>query len=98
MCTCSPRRSMAAILISLCAAALPLAAVLPISDNVDVKFDEWMTPISPPYPHDPEYAPDGTVWYTGQRANVVGRFDPKTELFKEWTLPTANSGPHGLTF
>ena len=66
--------------------------------DVDVKIDEWMTPSKPPYPHDPAVAPDGAVWYTGQRANVVGRFDPKTELFKEWSLPTQNSGPHGLTF
>ena len=64
---------------------------------VDVAFTEWMTPSTPPYPHDPAYAPDGTVWYTGQRANVIGRLDPATGDFKEWPLPTPNSGPHGLT-
>src|SRR5438477_13091343 len=68
-----------------------------IADNVDVKIDEWMTPSSPPYPHDPAVAPDGSVWYTGQKANVVGRFDPATEQFKEFALPTPGSGPHGLT-
>jgi virginiamycin B lyase len=67
-----------------------------ISDNVDVKFEQWMTPSKPAYPHDPAVAPDGSVWYTGQRANVVGRFDPATQQFKEYALPTKNSGPHGL--
>ena len=75
--------------------ALTLAAPA-ISDNVDVKFEQWMTPSTPAYPHDPAVAPDGSVWYTGQRANVVGRFDPATHQFKEYALPTKNSGPHGL--
>ena len=69
------------------------AARLP---DVEVTIDEWTTPSTPPYPHDPEFAPDGSVWYTGQRANVVGRLDPATGQFKEIALPTPNSGPHGL--
>jgi virginiamycin B lyase len=67
-----------------------------IDDNVDVKIDGWLTPSQPAYPHDPAVAPDGTIWYSGQRANVIGRFDPKTEQFKEWPCPTPNSGPHGI--
>ena len=55
-----------------------------------------MTPSTPAYPHDPAVAPDGSIWYTGQRANVIGRFDPATQQFKEFALPTPNSGPHGL--
>jgi virginiamycin B lyase len=66
------------------------------ADSVDVQIDEWLTPSKPPYPHDPAVAPDGMIWYTGQRANIVGRFDPKTQQFKEYTLPTPNSGPHGV--
>lgn len=68
----------------------------PIADDVDVTFEEWLTPSKPPYPHDPAAAADGSAWYTGQRANVVGRFDPSTGQFKEFTLPTPGSGPHGL--
>lgn len=64
---------------------------------VDVTFTEWQTPSTPPFPHDPAYyAGDGSVWYTGQRANVIGRLDPATGTFKEWPLPTPHSGPHGL--
>src|SRR5437899_12592398 len=77
-------------------AMVALVNARPIADAVDVKIDEWLTPSKPPYPHDPAVAPDGSVWYTGQRANVIGRFDPSTQQFKEFALPTPNSGPHGL--
>jgi virginiamycin B lyase len=46
-------------------------------------------------PHDPLATRDGAFWYTGQMANVLGRFDPKTQQFKEYPLPPS-SGPHGL--
>src|SRR5690349_4065601 len=84
-------------LIALLATSSALTFAPPaITDNVDVKFEQWTTPSKPPYPHDPAVAPDGSIWYTGQRANVVGRFDPATQQFKEFALPTPNSGPHGI--
>ena len=89
-------RAKALVLVALVAASLSLSARAAIDDNVDVKIDEWLTPSKPAYPHEPAVAPDQSIWYTGQRANVIGRFDPKTEQFKEFTLPTPNSGPHGL--
>ena len=54
-------------LIVLAAASVAGAAVRSpaISDSVDVKIDEWMTPSKPAYPHDPAVAPDGSIWYTG---------------------------------
>src|SRR5437764_318249 len=73
-----------------------LAGAASISDAIDVKFDEWMTPSRPAYPHDPTVAPDGSIWYTAQRASTIGRFDPATQQFKEFALPTPNSGPHGI--
>ncbi len=84
-------------LIVLAAASVAALNALPaISDSVDVKIDEWTTPSKPAYPHDPAVAPDGSVWYTAQRASTIGRFDPASEQFKEFALPTPNSGPHGL--
>jgi len=62
--------------------------------NVDIKEYEVPTPRS--RPHDPAIAPDGSLWYTGQGVNKLGRLDPKTGEFKEYTLKTPNSGPHGL--
>jgi len=73
--------------------ALPAPAVL--AGNVRVTIREWDVPTQGSRPHDPMVAPDGSVWYTGQMANVLGRFDPKTQAFREFHLPDG-SGPHGL--
>ena len=62
--------------------------------NVQIKEYEVPTPRS--RPHDPAVAPDGSLWYTGQGANKVGRLDPKTGEFTECPLKTRGSGPHGL--
>src|SRR3954470_23122762 len=86
--------------LSLCALLVVCAAFVQarpaITDNVDVTIEEWTTPSKPAYPHDPAVAPDGSIWYTAQRASTIGRFDPATQQFKEFPLPTPNSGPHGL--
>jgi virginiamycin B lyase len=81
--------------IALIAVALVQAAPA-IEPTVDVTIEEWLTPSKPAYPHDPAVAPDGSIWYTAQRASTLGRFDPATQQFKEFNLPTPNSGPHGL--
>ena len=39
--------------------------------------------------------PDGTVWYTGQRAGVLGRLDPKTGKVDRTKLGE-ESAPHGV--
>lgn len=46
-------------------------------------------------PHDVAPAPDGTVWYTGQRAGVLGRLDPKTGEIRRVALGEG-SKPHGV--
>jgi len=68
-----------------------------ISSPVKVTFKEWKVPTPGSRPHDPLAAPDGSMWYSGQMANVLGHLDPKTGKIKEYTLPP-QSGPHGLTF
>lgn len=64
--------------------------------NLDVAIHEYDVPTAKSRPHDPAVAPDGSLWYTGQLANKLGRLDPKTGQFKEYPLKTPNSGPHGL--
>src|SRR5437899_7389017 len=76
--------------------AKPLPPGVTVPGPADVSIKEWMVPTPGSRPHDPMFAPDGTVWYSGQMANVLGHFDPKTEQFKEYKLPP-KSGPHGLT-
>ncbi len=46
-------------------------------------------------PHDVAPAPDGTVWYTGQGAGVLGRLDPKTGGVDRVPLGEG-SAPHGV--
>jgi virginiamycin B lyase len=60
-------------------------------------INEFDVPTPKSRPHDPAAAPDGSLWWTEQLANKLGRLDPKTGTIKEYPLKTPNSGPHGLT-
>jgi virginiamycin B lyase len=64
---------------------------------VTISIREWIVPTLGSRPHDPLAASDGSLWWTGQWANVLGRLDPKTGAMKEFPLKTPQSGPHGLT-
>lgn len=66
------------------------------SGSVTVSIREWEAPSPDSRPHDPLAAVDGSLWWTGQRANVLGRLDPKTGAMREYPLKTPGSGPHGL--
>lgn len=73
------------------------AAPLDAGDvNAPIMIREWDVPTPNSRPHDPAVAPDGSLWYTGQMANKLGRFDPKSEKFTEFPLKSPKSGPHGL--
>ena len=72
----------------------PAGAVIP--GPAKISFREWQAPTPGSRPHDPLAASDGSLWYTGQLANVLGRVDPETGEIKEFHLKTAHSGPHGL--
>jgi virginiamycin B lyase len=67
-----------------------------VAGSAEASIQEWTVPTPGSRPHDPLVAPDGSIWYSGQMANVLGRFDPATGQFKEYHLKTAKSGPHGL--
>ncbi|MGZ5065793.1 MAG: virginiamycin B lyase family protein, partial [Usitatibacter sp.] len=72
----------------------PAGVVTPGPVNVSIKT--WHVPTPGSRPHDPMAAADGSLWYTGQMANVLGRLDPATGRFREYPLKTPHSGPHGL--
>ena len=72
----------------------PQAAV--ITGPTQVSFKEWALPTPGSRPHDPLASLDGTIWYTGQMANALGRVDPTTGRIVEYHLDTPMSGPHGL--
>ena len=69
-----------------------LAMQSPPADAAEAKY----FPLQPgEHPHDVAPAPDGTVWYTGQRTGVLGRLDPKTGTVERIPLGK-NSAPHGV--
>lgn len=64
--------------------------------DVNVRIRTWKIPPASHYPHDPLVAQDGSIWYTARYSNTIGRFDPKSEQFKEYVTNIPNSGPHGI--
>jgi virginiamycin B lyase len=74
--------------------ARPAAAL--IAGPVEASIKEWPLPTPGSRPHDPMAARDGSIWYSGQLANLLGRLDPKTGEFKEYPLKRPQTAPHGL--
>ncbi len=74
--------------------ARPAAVIVP--GPVEVNIREWPVATPGSRPHDPLAARDGSIWYTGQLANVLGRLDPATGQIREFRLDPM-TGPHGLT-
>ena len=79
-------------LFTLAAAIAAFAA----TGTLTVQIKEYEVPTPKSRPHDPALAPDGSLWYTGQGANKLGRLDPQTGGVKEYPLKAPGSGPHGL--
>jgi len=73
---------------------LTVTALIAAAPNVSIREFDVPTPRS--RPHDPAVAPDGSLWYTGQMANKLGRLDPVTGKITELPLRIPDSGPHGL--
>ena len=69
----------------------PGAVLVPGSTTISIR--EWLAPTLGSRPHDPLAAPDGSIWWTGQWANVLGRLDPKSGAMKEFPLKTPGSAP-----
>ena len=72
----------------------PPAVLIDGPAKVDIKM--WDVPTQGSRPHDPLAARDGSIWWSAQLANKLGRVDPKSGATEEYTLKSAFSGPHGL--
>ena len=72
----------------------PEAVIIDGPAKAEIKM--WDVPTQGSRPHDPLAARDGSIWWTGQLVNKLGRVDPKTGAIKEYTLKSAFTGPHGL--
>lgn len=60
-----------------------------------ITFLEWQAQTLGQRARDPVQAPDGTIWYVGQRSNTIGRINPETGQVREWLLP-ARALPHSV--
>jgi streptogramin lyase len=60
--------------------------------TIDVQFTDFDALTPNAHPHDPAFGIDGSLWYTGQRAQTLGRVDMDTGQVREFALPggTAN--------
>lgn len=61
--------------------------------DVIIELEEWNVPFDDSRSRDPYVAPDGTVYFAGQREHYVGHFDPETEEFRRLPLEDG-AGPH----
>lgn len=66
-----------------------------VSGDVEIDIQEWMVPTLGQRSRDPVEAPDGSVWWTGMWASLVGRLDPSTGEMKEYPLPPS-ARPHSI--
>jgi virginiamycin B lyase len=58
-------------------------------------ISEWQVPWPDTRPRDPYVAPDGKVWFCGQKGGYLARFEPQTGEFKRFELDKGE-GPHNL--
>ena len=74
----------------------PAPEAVLIAGDTQVTINEWLLPSLGSRPHDPLAARDGSVWWTGMWASVLGRLTPSSGTMVEYPLP-ADSRPHGLS-
>lgn len=82
-------------LISLLTALLLSLPATIFVESVDVQIQEWQVPWEDSRPRDPYVAPDGDIWFVGQRSHYVAEFDPDTEKFRKIDLEDG-AGPHTI--
>ena len=65
-------------------------------DAKTLKVQKWAPPTKDGRPRRINIGPDGMVWFAEFNAGNLGRFDPKTETFKEFPLP--GPGPEATPY
>jgi len=60
-----------------------------------IEIAEWEVPWVRSTPRDPYVAPDGKVWFVGQRSHYAARLDRETGEFEQFPLEDG-AGPHNL--
>jgi virginiamycin B lyase len=66
-----------------------------VAGDATIAFKEWTPPTLGQRPRDPLQTADGTIWWAGMYASLIGRLNPKTGEMREYQLdPTAR--PHSI--
>ena len=60
-----------------------------------IEITEWEVPWADTRPRDPFVAPDGGIWFVGQKGHYLARLDPESGDFDRIDLETG-AGPHNL--
>ncbi|MEQ8486390.1 MAG: hypothetical protein RIB46_18675 [Pseudomonadales bacterium] len=81
----------AAVIALACVSAQPALATEPPAPTVE----EWPVPWEATRPRDPYVAPDGKVWFVGQRGHYVAALDPENGEFRRIDLDPG-TGPHNV--
>ena len=62
---------------------------------VNIEIEEWLVPTLGQRSRDPVEGLDGSIWWTGMWASLVGRLDPLTGDVREYPLPPS-ARPHSI--
>jgi streptogramin lyase len=68
-------------------------AVSPIQT---LALTQWSVPTTASGPYGIGADTNGKVWFTENNTNKFARFDPTTNNFTEWIIPTPKSNPHNV--
>lgn len=66
-----------------------------VDGPVEIDIQEWIVPTLGQRSRDPIEAPDGSIWWTGMWASLVGQLDPVTGNMNEYPLPP-EARPHSI--
>ena len=67
-----------------------------VRGETSITMREWTVPTLGQRARDPVQAPDGSIWWAGMWANLIGRINPNTGEVTEYKLPE-NAKPHTVT-
>lgn len=87
-------RSLARLTVA-AAVLTPALATPPAAAQETLQIDEWEVPWEASRPRDPYVAPDGRVWFVGQRSHYAAVLDPASGEFTRFDL-LDGAGPHNL--
>src|SRR5690606_24567219 len=57
-----------------------------VPGDTKVSFKEWIVPTLGQRPRDPLQLADGTIWWAGMYASLIGRLNPATGEMREYKL------------